>query len=99
ETDAQLWAERFDRDIGDLFAVQNEITARIARALQSQLAIAESRRTIARPDAVDYILRGRAQLSKPISPENYNEAIHHFESALDLDPQSVEAAAWLATLL
>ena len=41
ETDTQIWAERFDRDIGDLFVVQNEITARIARALQSQLAIAE----------------------------------------------------------
>src|SRR5206468_10715296 len=39
ETDTQIWAERFDRDIGDLFVVQNEITARIARALQSQLAI------------------------------------------------------------
>jgi len=99
ETDTQLWAERFDRDIGDLFAVQNEITARIARALQSQLAIAESRRTIAHPDALDYILRGRAQLSKPISPENYNEAIRHFDAALELDPQSVEAASWLATLL
>jgi len=99
ETDTQLWAERFDRDIGDLFAVQNEITARIAHALQSQLAIAESRRTIAHPDALDYILRGRAQLSKPISPENYNEAIRHFDAALELDPQSVEAASWLATLL
>jgi adenylate cyclase len=99
ETDAQLWAERFDRDIGDLFAVQNEITVRIARALQSQLAIAEARRTVAHPDALDYILRGRAQLTKPISPENYNEAIGYFESALELDPQSAEAAAWLATLL
>jgi len=99
ETDTQLWADRFDRDIGDLFAVQNEITVRIARALQSQLAIAESRRTVAHPDALDYILRGRAQLTKPISPENYNEAISHFESALELDPQSAEAAAWLANLL
>ncbi|MBV9153566.1 MAG: adenylate/guanylate cyclase domain-containing protein [Alphaproteobacteria bacterium] len=99
ETDAQLWAERFDRDIGDLFTVQNEITARIARALQSQLAIAESRHTVEHPDALDYILRGRAQLSKPISPENYNEAIGYFESALELDPQSAEAAAWLANLL
>ena len=99
ETDTQLWAERFDRDIGDLFAVQNEITTRIARALQSQLAIAESRRSIAHPDALDYIMRGRAQLTKPISPENYNEAIGYFESALELDPQSAEAAAWLANLL
>jgi TolB-like protein/class 3 adenylate cyclase/Tfp pilus assembly protein PilF len=99
ETDTQLWAERFDRDIGDLFAVQNEITVRIARALQSQMAIAESRRSVAHPDALDYILRGRAQLTKPISPENYNEAIGYFESALELDPQSAEAAAWLANLL
>ena len=99
ETDAQLWAERFDRDIGDLFAVQNEITARIARALQTQLPIAEARRTIKHPDAIDYIMRGRAELAKPISPERYNEAIGYFETALELDPQSVEAAAWLATLL
>src|SRR5438067_452083 len=99
ETDTQLWAERFDRDIGDLFEVQNEIAARIARALDSQLAIAESRRTIARPDALDYYMRGRAQLSKPISRQNYDEAIQYFESALELDPQSVEAASWLATLL
>ena len=99
ETDTQIWAERFDRDIGDLFVVQNEITARIARALQSQLAIAESRRIVAHPDALDYILRGRAQLTKPISPENYNEAIGYFESALEFDPQSAEAAAWLANLL
>jgi len=41
ETGAHLWAERFDRDIGDLFALQSEITARLAAALQSQLAIAE----------------------------------------------------------
>ena len=54
ETGAHLWAERFDRDIGDLFAVQNEITARIARALQSQLAIAEARRPTDNPDALDY---------------------------------------------
>ena len=53
ETGAHLWAERFDRDIGDLFALQNEITARIARALQSQLAIAEASRPIEHPDALD----------------------------------------------
>src|SRR5947207_458729 len=99
ETDTQLWAERFDRDIGDLFAVQNEITARIARALQSQLAIAEAHRSIEHPDAVDYVLRGRAQLSKPISRENYDETIGYFEKALALDPKVPDGAAWLATLL
>src|SRR5947209_8900512 len=99
ETDTQLWAERFDRDIGDLFAVQNEITARIARALPSQLAIAEAHRSIEPPDAVAYVLRGRAQLTKPISRENYDEAIGDFEKALALDPKVPDGAAWLATLL
>src|SRR5215470_10164112 len=62
ETGAHLWAERFDRDIGDLFALQNEITARIANKLQSELAIAEARRPTDNPDALEYILRGRAAL-------------------------------------
>ena len=79
ETGAHLWAERFDRNIGDLFALQNEITARIANALQSQLAIAESRRPTDNPDALDYILRGRAVLASPISRENYRKAEGYFE--------------------
>jgi adenylate cyclase len=100
ETGAHLWAERFDRDAGDLFALQNEITARIARALQSQLAIAEAARPPTdRPDALDYMLRGRAVLTRPISRENNDEAISLFETALALDPQAVDAAAWLAAAL
>jgi adenylate cyclase len=99
ETGAHLWAERFDRDIGDLFALQNEITARIANALQGQLFIAESRHPTDNPDAVDYILRGRAVLTKPISRENYDKAEEYFGKALALDPKSVDAAAWLAVAL
>jgi tetratricopeptide (TPR) repeat protein len=99
ETGAHLWAERFDRDIEDLFALQNEITARIANTLQLQLAIAEARRPTDNPDALDYILRGRAVLTQPISKQNNNEAVTLFERALALDPHSVDAAAWLAVAL
>jgi adenylate cyclase len=60
ETGAHLWAERLDRDMGDLFGLQNEITGQIARALQFELAIADARRLTEHPDALDYILRGRA---------------------------------------
>jgi TolB-like protein len=58
ETDAHLWAERFDRDTGDLFILQNEITSRLANALGVELITAEA----ARPtdNALDYILHGRA---------------------------------------
>ncbi len=99
ETGAHLWAERFDRDVGDLFALQNEITARIANALRLQLYIAESRRPTDNPDAMDYIMRGRAAMNNPISRENYDEAEGYFTKALALDPRSVDAAAWLAVAL
>ena len=99
ETGAHLWAERFDRDIGDLFALQNEITARLARALEAQLAIAEARRPTDNPDALDYILRGRAVLTRPISKENTEEAVALFEAALAIDPNSADAAAWVALAL
>ncbi|MBV8934221.1 MAG: adenylate/guanylate cyclase domain-containing protein [Alphaproteobacteria bacterium] len=99
ETGAQIWGDRFDRNAADLFALQNEITARIARALQSQLAIAEARRPTDHPDALDFILRGRAVLTQPISKENSKEAVKLFEAALAVDPQSADAATWLAAAL
>ena len=99
ETGAHLWAERFDSSIRDLFGLQNEITARIARELQSQLAIAEARRPTPNPDALDYTLRGRAVMARPLSKENYDEAITLFETALALDPRAADAAAWEAIAL
>jgi TolB-like protein/class 3 adenylate cyclase/Tfp pilus assembly protein PilF len=94
--DAHLWAERFDSDTVDLFALQNEITSRIANALGVELIAAEAARPTEHPDALDYILRGRAAGLKPSSRDNYAEAIGLFERALALDPQSVEAQSLLA---
>ena len=99
ETDAHLWAERFERDIVDLFALQNEITSRIAVALNLALVGAEAARPTAQPDALDYIFRGRAALAKGASRENNAEAIDLFERALALDPHSAEAQSWLANAL
>jgi TolB-like protein/class 3 adenylate cyclase len=70
ETDRHLWAERFDRDAGDLFALQDEVTSRIAVALNIELVTAEAGRITEHPDALDYILRGRAVMSKPKTPDN-----------------------------
>jgi TolB-like protein/Tfp pilus assembly protein PilF len=98
-TDGHVWAERFERDIGDLFAVQNEITSGIAVALNVALIGAEAARPTANPDALDYILRRRAALSNPLSPNNFAELISLFEHALALDPQSAEAQSYLANVL
>jgi TolB-like protein len=85
-TDAHLWAERFERDIGDLFALQNEITGRLANALGVELIAAEAARPTEHPDALDYILRGRAAGFKPVSRDSCAERIRLFEHALALDP-------------
>ena len=99
ETDAHLWAERFERDVRDFFAFQDEITSRIAIALNLALIDAEVVRSSEHPVAFDHILRGRATRLKPASRETYREAIGLFEGALALDPQSFEARCYLANAL
>jgi adenylate cyclase len=99
ETDAHLWAEGLNNDVADLFALQKEITGRIANTLNLELVTAEAARPINNPDALDYILRGRAARTKPNSPEVLGQAINFFERALSLDPQSVEAQTQLANAL
>jgi adenylate cyclase len=99
ETDVHVWAERFDGDTGDLFAVQDEITSRIAVALSSELNFAEAARPIDHPDALDYVFRARAAAAQPKTREVYAEAVGLFERALALDPHSVETQSRLASLL
>jgi len=96
DTDGHLWAERFDRDMANLFAVQDEITGRIAVALDAEIIGAETARPTERPDALDLILRGRAAFLKPLSRDTFDEAVGYFERALALDPGSVAARALLA---
>jgi hypothetical protein len=90
---------RFEGDTGDLFALQNEITSRIAIALNLEVIDLEAARPTENPDALDYILRGRAEHSKPPTRENYAARISLYEKALALDPRSVEAQSLLAAML
>ena len=99
ETDAHLWAERFELERANLFAVQNEITGKIAYTLGLELVAAEAARPSDNPDAMDFILRGRALTLKPPSRKMFAEMIGHYEHAVALDPRSVEAKSWLTTAL
>jgi TolB-like protein/Flp pilus assembly protein TadD len=99
QADAHLWAERFDGETSDLFSLQNEITSRIAGALNLELTAREAARPIGSPDTLDYILRGRAAFSKPASRDTYVEAIGFYERALELDPHAAEAQSLLARTL
>lgn len=98
-TDAHIWAERFDGDISDLFTLQDEVTSRIAITLNLELHAAAAARVSERPDALDYILRGRAALGRGDTRDSNAAAIDFFERALSLDPDSVEARSRLASVL
>jgi TolB-like protein len=96
ETGTHLYAERFDRPLGDLFALQSEVTSRIAVALNLELVAAEAARPSGNPDALEYILRGRAATAKTPTRESYAEGIGFYEQALALDPNSIDAQSRLA---
>jgi TolB-like protein len=99
ETDTQLWAERFDRARADLPALQNEITNRIAVALNAAMLITEASRSNDHPDALGHIIQARAIWWKPRKRDNYAKAIGLLEHALVLDPSSIEAQAQLGQAL
>jgi TolB-like protein/class 3 adenylate cyclase len=88
ESGNHLWAERFDKPLADLFDVQDEIVARLANAINSQLVVAEARRAERTPvpDARDLVFRGVACLNRGFTPDCQVEVRRLFERALALDP-------------
>lgn len=84
-----LWSERFDRELSDIFAVQDEIAESVVQALQVSLSPRERRavRSVATVDAQAHVAHGMA-LSLF---ERSDEAVAEFERALALDPRSYDA--------
>ena len=91
-----IWADRFDRDLADIFAVQDEVIAKIVEALVGKLSAAglKERYRPTSMEAYDLCLRGRAEWAH--SPEAGVEAIPLFERAIALDPNYADAHRWLA---
>lgn len=83
------WSERFDGEMKDIFALQDEITRGIVGALAVRLGRLEVQRTLAKPtqslEAYDLVLRGRHAAQQITRPRNY-EARTFFRRALELDP-------------
>jgi adenylate cyclase len=99
EADAHIWADRFDYADDDPFDMEDEVTGRIAVALNLELIGAEAARPAGNPDAIDYIFRGRHALNKGSTRENFSEAIHLLEDALRHDPRSIDARVFLSHAL
>jgi adenylate cyclase len=100
ETGAHLWADRFQEGVADLFKLQDEVVARLARTLQVELVNAEAQRSRhdrpRNPDAIDLTMRGYALLDQPITKAHRLEARDLFEQALILDPTNADALAGTA---
>jgi adenylate cyclase len=101
-TGNHLWAERYDRDIGDLFDVQDEVARTIVATLAGRLEEAElkgaaRRRTDSLP-AYDCLLRGIEHLRGYAADDN-TRARELFERAIALDPRFALAYAYLALAL
>ncbi len=101
---SHVWSERYDRPVDDLFAVQDDVTQRIAATLGGyEGAVAEAERSLVRRrpprdlTAYEYYLLGLEAKHK-VTKEGLNEAEHLFLEALELDPQLARAYVGLAAV-
>jgi len=94
-----LWAERYDRDLKNIFEVQDEITGKIVSALQVKLTLGEKKRRerkhTANVEVYDLYLQG-VRLTRQLSLQAILQARQPFEKAIELDPNYAAAHASLA---
>ncbi len=93
-----LWAERYDRPLKDIFALQDEIVQKIVTTLKLQLTLEQrgwgARKHTDNLEAYDYYLRG-LEYASSYSKEGNAQARQLWEKAVALDPEYAEAYAWL----
>ncbi len=98
QTDEHLWAEIFDREMTteNLFAIQSEISTKIAQALKATLSVEEKQRVNERPTdnlaAYSAYQRGRQSMTR-LTAETIDQALVEFQRAVELDPNF--ALAWV----
>jgi adenylate cyclase len=102
ENGEQLWAGRYDRDMGDLFAMQDEITTSLSAALAPEIyraeASAPARSSSTDLTAWDRFLRGLSHYYRQTKAD-FEASIDLFREAIALDPALAIARAYLATIL
>jgi len=88
QTDSNVWAEKFDRDLADIFAVESEIATKIAETLKAKFTGTEKKAIAARPtensEAHELYLKGRYFLSKR-TEEGLKKSIECFNQAIEKD--------------
>jgi adenylate cyclase len=101
ESGEQLWASRYDSDIGDLFAMQDELTTNLSAAIAPEIFRAEASapsRSSADPTAWDRFLKGLSHYYRQTKAD-FEKSIDLFRQATVLDPSLAIARAYLATIM
>jgi adenylate cyclase len=102
ETGQHAWAERYDRQLEDVFAIQDEITGAIVSTLPGRIEAARRERAKRKPTenmaAYEYVLAGKV-LHHRSAREDNAEAQRLLEKAIALDPKYAHAHAWRACVL
>jgi TolB-like protein len=97
-TGNHIWAERYDRNLEDIFSVQDEITAQVVGSIQPEVLSAEMQRARHEPteslDVWNYAVRGRWHVLR-LTREDNIEAKRLFGKALELEPNYIPALAFL----
>jgi eukaryotic-like serine/threonine-protein kinase len=99
ENDVHVWAERYDRELVDIFAVESDIAENIANALKAKLTRAERRAITSRPTrnlkAYQLCLKARHQWKNFFAP-GYEKVREYYEQAVALDPSYAPAQTGLS---
>jgi adenylate cyclase len=98
ETGGSIWAERYDRDVSDILALQDEIAEEVAGTIEPELLKKEGQRGAERAPSLtawDLVRRGMWEFHK-IKPESHQIARELFRRAIEVEPGSVDGYIWLA---
>ena len=102
ETDRHIWAERYDRDLADIFAIQDEVTTAMAAILPGRIEAARRDRAERKPTenmaAYECVLAAKV-LHHRSARESNMHATRLIQRAIDLDPNYAHAHAWKACIL
>jgi adenylate cyclase len=102
EADRHIWADRYDRELADIFAIQDEVTSSIVATLPRRVEAAMRDRAANKPTesmaAYECVLAGKLRHHRSTKDDN-EAALRLLERAIDLDPNYAHAHAWYACTL